>query len=88
MRTREGIVEVDREELERVARSTSTDGIGIDRPTPPKMRREVLMRDGNLCANPCCFRAARHGHHIEYRSLGGRTELENLVAVCAMSATR
>jgi hypothetical protein len=53
-----------------------------DRPTPARMRRQVLLRDGQRCANPRCGRRARQCHHIVHLADDGRTELANEVAVC------
>ena len=57
---------------------------GRDRPTPPALRRKVLLRDGGVCTNPHCFHRADHCHHVIFRSQGGRTVLSNEVAVCGM----
>ena len=54
-----------------------------DRPTPPSMLKKLLARDGHRCQNPHCGRRlGLHGHHIVFRSRGGRTCLHNLVSVC------
>jgi DNA-binding transcriptional ArsR family regulator len=50
----------------------------------PRMRRQVIMRDGFKCSVPGC-RSARHldVHHLEYQSHGGPNKTSNLSAVCA-----
>ncbi len=55
----------------------------IDNPTSSSLRRRMLLRDGALCGNPHCPNAADHVHHIVYRSEGGATAAQNLVAVCS-----
>jgi hypothetical protein len=42
-----------------------------------------LAREGGRCGNPRCHHRADHCHHIVLRSRGGRTELENEIAVCS-----
>jgi Holliday junction DNA helicase RuvB len=49
--------------------------------TPPWMRNLVLRRDGYRC-RACRSRVSIHAHHIEFRSHGGRTLLDNLITVC------
>jgi hypothetical protein len=49
----------------------------------PRFRREVLLRKGGLCAVPGCSRAARHVHHIVFRSHGGPDTAANGVGICA-----
>lgn len=53
-----------------------------DRPTPPALRRTILLRDGGRCSNPHCGRPATHCHHVQFRAHGGRTVLGNEIAVC------
>ncbi len=79
--TREGFVEVTREELERY--EGSAEPVVIDGPTPPRLRRQVLAREAVRCGNPRCLNRAAHCHHIRFRSQGGKSELANEVAVCA-----
>lgn len=81
MGARDGFVEVDAEELERY--EGSAEHLVIDGPTPPRLRRQVLAREGGRCGNPRCHHRADHCHHIVLRSRGGRTELENEVAACS-----
>jgi len=57
-------------------------GDDLDRPTPPALRRRILLRDGARCANPVCRSPAEHCHHIIHRSRGGRTALWNETSVC------
>jgi len=50
----------------------------------PALRRALEARDGRVCAMPGCER--RHGlagHHITHWAHGGRTDLDNLVLLCA-----
>ncbi|MFI5403208.1 MAG: HNH endonuclease [Planctomycetota bacterium] len=47
-----------------------------------KLRREVLVRTGGLCSVPGCSRAARHVHHIVFRSHGGKDTKENEIGLC------
>jgi hypothetical protein len=54
----------------------------MDRATPPRMRRQILLRDGQTCANPHCHSTARHCHHIVLRSEGGRTVPGNEISLC------
>jgi len=55
----------------------------VDNPNTTRITRQVLTRDGLRCANPACDRRLHlMGHHIVFRSLGGRTLLFNETAVC------
>ena len=81
MATRDGFVEVSTEEAERY--EGSAEQVVIDGPTPPRMRRQVLARDGRRCGNPRCHHQADHCHHVAFRSRGGKTKLANEVAVCS-----
>jgi len=47
------------------------------------VQKRVLARDRGLCQVPGCSRAAAHAHHVQFRSLGGGDEPENLVSLCA-----
>jgi 5-methylcytosine-specific restriction endonuclease McrA len=47
---------------------------------PPKVRREVMQRDGSC--RLCGRRGDLHIHHIDYRSQGGSHEPHNLIALC------
>ncbi len=51
--------------------------------------RELLGQiDGERCRFPGCTRTHRlHGHHVEYWSHGGPTDLANLVLVCSRHHT-
>jgi hypothetical protein len=80
MGTRDGFVEVEAEEVERY--EGSAERVVIDGPTPRRLHRQVLAREGGRCGNPRCHHRADHCHHIILRSRGGRTELQNEVAVC------
>ena len=79
--TRDGFVEVTPEEVERYA--GSAEQVVIDGPTPPKLRRRILARAAGRCGNPRCRHRADHCHHIIFRSRGGKTTLQNEVAVCS-----
>jgi len=60
----------------------SSDHTPHDRKTPAWMRKRVLARDGHRCR--CCGSRARvQAHHVEFRSDGGGTRMENLLTVCA-----
>lgn len=51
---------------------------------PPRIRREVLGRDGHRCQSPGCER--RHHlevHHINPRHKGGTNDPENLMTLCS-----
>jgi hypothetical protein len=53
------------------------------RSVPPALRRALQSRD-RICRFPgCCQRRFLHAHHIEHWARGGRTELNNLVHLCA-----
>ena len=80
MGSRDGFVEVASEEVERFAGSAET--VVIDGPTPPRLRRQIMGREAKRCGNPRCDHRAKHCHHIEFRSHGGETSLENEVGVC------
>jgi Holliday junction DNA helicase RuvB len=62
------------------------DVVGEDReakdlPTPPRMRKRVLARDGHRCR--CCgAKGELQVHHIVFLSAGGRTKIWNLITVC------
>jgi len=78
--TRDGFVEVGSEELER--HEGCAEPVAIDGPTPARLRRRILAREAGRCGNPRCHHLADHCHHIVFRSRGGKSELENEVAVC------
>ncbi len=51
---------------------------------PPRIRREVLQRDGHRCQAPGCGHMAfLEVHHRLPVAAGGRTVAENLVTLCA-----
>ncbi len=50
--------------------------------TPPRMRRNVLRRDGHRCRS-CRSRWSLMVHHVEFRAHGGRTLEENLLTLCS-----
>ena len=96
LRTDDGPMALDEKSAEEVARDAPVqvvpealgDGTsdlvmaqGIDAPATPKMRREVLARDGFRCR--CCGgRIGLNSHHVIWRSQGGRTVPENMLSVC------
>ncbi len=51
---------------------------------PAHLRRAVILRDRH-CMAPGCFQPAAgcHVHHINPRSIGGRTRLKDLILLCA-----
>ena len=53
----------------------------VDRPTPDRMRQEVLVRDGRCCIH-CGRRQDLWVHHMIWRSRGGSTTPANLVTLC------
>jgi hypothetical protein len=54
-----------------------------DIPNTPMIRQQVLSRDGAVCAAPgCSNRGTLFAHHVVFRSLGGRTTIENEVCFC------
>ena len=54
------------------------------KPTSPAVRRRVALRDGWRCQNPACRSTFQlQVHHIKARSEGGKTNLWNLVTLCA-----
>jgi len=81
MATGNGWVAVAPEEVERIEGQARREE--IDGPTPPALRRKVLLRDGARCSNPWCDSPADHCHHILQRSRGGRTAIWNETALCA-----
>jgi hypothetical protein len=51
---------------------------------PPRLRREVLQRDGHRCQAPGCDHMAfLEIHHRQPLAAGGRTTAENLLTLCA-----
>lgn len=59
-------------------------GIGrISREPPRWLRRLVLERDGYSCRGPgCAAKTHLKIHHIHHWTRGGRTDLDNLIALC------
>ena len=53
------------------------------RKIPAALRRAVRERDGYRCTFPGCSTRRTEAHHILYWSLGGPTELENLLLLCS-----
>jgi hypothetical protein len=50
----------------------------------PPQRRALEERDGRVCWMPGCDRThGLDGHHIRHWTQGGRTDLDNLVLLCA-----
>jgi hypothetical protein len=55
-----------------------------DHPNTPSIVRKVLLRDGQVCANPMCgAKLGLHAHHIQFRVNGGKTTLANETAICS-----
>jgi Holliday junction DNA helicase RuvB len=50
--------------------------------TPASMRARVLRRDGHRCRS-CRSRRSLMVHHVEFRSHGGRTHVQNLLTLCS-----
>ena len=59
----------------RVTKKQSTRSV-----VPPKIREEVMARDGGC--RFCGTRTRLHVHHIIYRSQGGQHTPENLIVLC------
>ncbi len=55
---------------------------------PVSLRREVLDRDGHCCRMCGAYVENPAVHHIEYRSEGGRNELDNLITLHWLYAPR
>jgi holliday junction DNA helicase RuvB len=55
-------------------------GHEIDVTTPPELRKEVLLRDGQRC-RACRSRQRLMAHHVKFRAQGGRTEPSNLLTL-------
>ena len=53
-----------------------------DGATPPKLRAKVFARDDHRCQN-CGSGRSLQAHHVQFRSDGGSTALENLVTTCS-----
>jgi hypothetical protein len=53
------------------------------RSVPPALRRALRIRDGACRFPGCGQRRFLHAHHIEHWAHGGRTDLSNLVHMCA-----
>jgi hypothetical protein len=53
------------------------------RSVPPALRRALASRDQGCCFPGCGQTRFLHAHHIEHWAHGGRTELGNLVQLCA-----
>lgn len=58
------------------------------REVPLALRRLLGQVDGERCRMPGCTRTAKlHAHHVRFWSLGGRTDLANLILVCSRHHT-
>ena len=58
------------------------------REVPAALRRLIGQVDGERCRIGGCRRTAKlHAHHVVFWSLGGRTDLANLVLVCSRHHT-
>lgn len=74
-------------EVQRLVLGPDSMPLDIGRTTrvvPPSMRSAVMARDGG-CAAPGCDRppAWCEAHHIRHWAEGGRTSLDNLIALCS-----
>jgi hypothetical protein len=47
-----------------------------------KQRRSVIARQGGVCATPGCHHTHLEIHHVIWWSLGGRTDVDQLVGLC------
>ena len=53
------------------------------RVVPPRLRRALGLRDGEVCQFPGCgTRALLEAHHLEPWLAGGETKLDNLALIC------
>jgi Domain of unknown function (DUF222)/HNH endonuclease len=72
--------------LEVVAEGPDGVPVGIGRASrtiPAWLWRQIKYRDGGQCRFPGCrHRRWLHGHHIEWWSRGGRTDLDNICSLC------
>ena len=51
-------------------------------PRPRTLSQKAIARDRGRCLVPGCSRAAAHGHHVLFRSAGGKNALPNLGSLC------
>jgi hypothetical protein len=79
----DGPTPVDAPTAETLACDAAAGGTHQDVPTPPALRAKVLARDGHRCA-ACSSPLSLQAHHIRWRSEGGATNAQNLVAMCAL----
>ena len=56
--------------------------------TPEELVEEMFARNYGFCEVPKCSRAARHRHHLEYRSQGGGDEETNVAYLCPVHHLR
>ncbi|HVB26293.1 MAG TPA: HNH endonuclease signature motif containing protein, partial [Mycobacteriales bacterium] len=63
--------------------------LGRSRREPDRRLRELIgLIDGERCRFPGCTRSRKlHAHHVLFWSMGGRTDLANLVLLCARHHT-
>ncbi len=80
--TEDGPIVLTQEESEIVRCDGEVVGAKNSSPTPPRIRRRVLARDGHRCVH-CQGSRNLHVHHIIFRENGGGHDLANLTAVCA-----
>ena len=59
---------------------------GASGKTPRALVQRVLARDNRRCRN-CRKMLYLHVHHIMFRSMGGRSEQANLLALCSLCHT-
>lgn len=86
VQTEAGERELSRADAERVKcdAAVCTQGGRNTTTIPPRVRREVLARDGHHCQAPGCGRTRfLEVHHTIPRSRGGTNQPENLVTLCA-----
>ena len=86
VRTRVGERELDRADAERMKCDAivCTKGGRNKATIPPRIRREVLARDGHRCRAPGCSRTHfLEVHHVVPRSSGGTNHPGNLVVLCS-----
>jgi hypothetical protein len=84
--TAKGDLVLGREDVEHLECDARISRPGQDSTTtiPPRIRREVLARDGHRCQGPGCGRTRfLEIHHIVPRSRGGTHHPDNLITLCS-----
>ena len=64
------------------AADPAVDAARSDAAPSPRLRRQVLARDGHRCV-ACESQRGLMLHHVVFRSAGGPTTRENLITLCA-----